>query len=276
MRVAVLGAGGFIGSHLVERLIDHPDVEIRAVDITDEKLAGIDGDNMQFEKVDIGDDDSVLDQLVRGADVVIDLVAYANPSLYVESPLEVFELNFAKNLEIVRMCVNHGTRLIQFSTSEIYGHPTGDSYREDDSTLNMGPIVKQRWIYAASKQLLERVIHAHGLKGDLEYTIFRPFNVIGPRLDYLVPPGSTGGPRVFAHFMSALLTGGPMQLVNGGWVRRSFTHIDDAIEGVIATLDHPEAINHAYNLGNPGNEITIKGLAALMKEQYSEVTGIES
>jgi UDP-apiose/xylose synthase len=94
----------------------------------------------------------------------------------------------------------------------------------------MGPINKQRWIYASGKQLLERVVHAHGMEGSLDYTIVRPFNFVGPRFDYLVPSGSMGGPRLFAHYMSALLSGGPMFLVDGGWRHRSFTHIADACD----------------------------------------------
>ena len=72
----------------------------------------------------------------------------------------------------------------------------------------LGPVHKQRWIYAASKSLLERILYAHGMARSLEHTIVRPFNFIGSRIDYLVPAGSMGGPRVFAHFMSALLQEG--------------------------------------------------------------------
>ncbi len=68
--------------------------------------------------------------------------------------------------------------VVLFSTSEVYGRPTGPTYREDQSELVMGPVTKQRWIYAASKQLLERVIHAYGLEGRLTYAILRPFNFL--------------------------------------------------------------------------------------------------
>ena len=100
----------------------------------------------------------------------------------------------------------------------------------------MGPVQKQRWIYASSKQLLERIIYAHGLKGDLDYSIIRPFNFVGPRFDYLVPSGAKGGPRVFSHFMSAMFTGGPIYLVDGGGQHRCFTHIKDASEAFTAIL----------------------------------------
>src|SRR5215207_9545008 len=243
MRILMLGAGGFIGSNLVEHLCRSQvdDYEIVGVDISDEKVPEVGSDRFSFHNVDFTEP-FVTEELKR-ADVVIDLVAYANPSVYVESPLETFRLNFLQNLKIVDLCVEHGKRLIQYSTCEVYGRPSGDAYSEDHSELICGPVTKQRWIYSAGKQLLERVIHAYGLEGQLEYGIIRPFNFIGPRFDYLVPAGNKGGPRVFAQFMSALLTGGPMYLVNGGEQRRSFTHIDDASAGFETILLSPAAYN---------------------------------
>ena len=122
--------------------------------------------------------------------------------------------------------------------------------------------------------LLERVLYAHGVAGDLETTIIRPFKFIGSRIDYLVPANAIGGPRVFPHFMSALLTGGPIRLVDGGYVRRAFMHIEDANTAFQAILDCPgEARNQIYNVGNPENDLTIRGVAQLMIELYEELTG---
>jgi UDP-apiose/xylose synthase len=276
MRLLILGAGGFIGSNLVEHLCASSvaDYDIVGVDIDDEKLAGIGGDRFRFIKADFTDP-RVIQELIA-CDVVIDLVAYANPSIYVESPLETFKLNFLQNLEIVDLCVEHGKRLIQYSTCEVYGRPSGDSYKEDETELICGPVTKQRWIYSAGKQLLERVIHAYSLEGKLDFGIIRPFNFVGPRFDYLVPAGNKGGPRVFAQFMSALLSDGPMFLVDGGQQHRSFTHIDDASRGLETILHHPGARNEIFNIGNPANDISIRDLALLMKDIYRELTGRES
>ena len=267
MKITILGAGGFIGSHLVEYLLGCSEHEVVGVDLSGEKLEGIDGPNFTFMKADVHE---IPDQVLRDADVVVDLIAYANPSIYVESPLDVFRLNFQANLDVVETCARHGKRLIQYSTSEVYGKHQGDSelYSEDTSDLIMGPVTKQRWIYAASKQLLERVIHAYGLRGDLEYSILRPFNFIGPRIDQLVPAGTMGGPRVFAHFMSALLEGGPMHLVDGGHVHRTFLSIYEANTAFQAILDHPQSRNEIFNVGHPDNSITIRDLAGLMMDLY--------
>jgi len=274
VKLFIIGAGGFIGSNLVEHLIEEGEHEIVGIDVTAEKLAGISGPNFRFIEADITSQTDLVDELVEQTDVVVDLVAYANPSLYVSNPLGVIRLNFFENVKIADSCIRHGKRLFQYSTSEIYGKQSGNgTYREDSSDLIMGPTTKQRWVYASGKQFLERIIHAHGLAGDIEYTIVRPFNFVGPRFDYLVEAGTTGGPRVFAHFMSALLTGGPMYLVDGGEQRRTFTHIEDANKAFSVLVSNPAAINQIYNIGNPTTDISIGELAALMTDIYEELTG---
>jgi UDP-apiose/xylose synthase len=274
VKLLIIGAGGFIGSNLIEYLIDRGEHEIVGVDVTNEKLYGIEGPNFTYIDADITESPELTDKLVSESDVVVDLIAYANPSIYVASPLDVVRLNFFENLKIAEMCMKHNKRLFQYSTSEVYGKSGhSGSYSEDSSDLTMGPTTKQRWIYASGKQYLERIIHAHGLRGDIEYTIVRPFNFVGPRFDYLVEANTLGGPRVFAHFMSALITGGPMYLVDGGNQRRSFTHIDDASEAFTTLLDSSAAINQIYNIGNPETDTSIKELAHYMMNLYEELTG---
>lgn len=274
MKLLLIGAGGFIGSNLVEHLIERGEHEVVGIDVTANKLEGIDGPNFTYVEMDITENHDQVEEFVKDCDAVVDLIAYANPSIYVSSPLDVVQLNFFENMAITQMCIRHNKRLIQYSTSEVYGKSGRDgAYNEESSDLIMGPTTKQRWIYAAGKQFLERILHAYGLRGDLEYTIIRPFNFVGPRFDYLVEAGTLGGPRVFAHFMSALITGGPMYLVNGGNQRRSFTHIDDASDAFSTIIDDPRSVNQIYNVGNPGTDTSIKDLAVYMKELYTELTG---
>jgi nucleoside-diphosphate-sugar epimerase len=273
VKLLIFGAGGFVGSNLVEHLIEQGEHEVIGLDITSEKLRGIEGPNFKFIEGNISDA-SLVDDLVANTDVVVDLIAYANPSIYVETPLDVVNLNFFENMKILEYCLRHKKRIVQYSTSEVYGKRTRDeTYNDDHSDLVMGPVQKQRWIYAASKQLLERIIYAHGLAGDLDYSIIRPFNFVGPRFDYLVPAGTKGGPRVFSHFMSALLTGGPIHLVDGGGQHRCFTHIKDASEAFTAILENPGGHNEIFNVGNPDTNINMRDLATLMQDIYEDVTG---
>ena len=284
LKILCLGAGGFIGSHLVERLL-HGGHEVTGLDTHDDKLVGVRSHpRFHWISTDIADRSFDLDAAVAASGLVIDLIAYANPGLYVRMPREIFRLNFTENLRIAEACVSHGRRLIQFSSCEVYGKslagvagdalkdpedPRHATFSEETSPMIMGPVGKHRWIYASAKALLERVLHAYGLEDRLDYTIVRPFNFIGPRIDYLPSEQEGGLPRVFSYFMEAILTGGTMQLVDGGRQRRTYTYIDDAIDCLARIVDRPDAARRQiFNVGARGNEISIRGLAELMRDIY--------
>jgi nucleoside-diphosphate-sugar epimerase len=283
MKLLLLGAGGFIGANLTERLIAEGKHQLTAVDIDDEKLdRSLGHKHLVYLKHDIRSRCDSLERMTAEHDAVVDLVALANPSLYVTNPLDVFDLNFTENLRIAELCVKYHKRLIQFSTCEVYGKTVAGvlgkdpatmpfPFQEDTTPLIMGPINAHRWIYACAKQLLERVLHAYGLEDRLNYTIIRPFNFIGPRIDYL-PSEKAGNPRVFSHFMNALLYGTPMKLVDGGGNYRAYTYIDDAVDCIVRIIDNPGGVcdREIFNIGTPENEVTIRQLAELMREIFDE------
>jgi len=285
MKILNFGAGGFIGSHLTQRLLKEGH-QVTAVDLHADKIDGIlQHPSLIFIQQDIRDAGWHLDRLVKDADLVIDLVAHANPGLYVRIPLEVFRLNFTENLKIAEACVQHNRRLIQFSTCEVYGRtaatlkqakvidpddPIHATFIEDESELILGPISKHRWIYSCAKQLLERVLHAYGLEKGFDYTIIRPFNFIGPKIDFLASE-QKGIPRVFSFFMDALLKGMPIKLVDGGAQRRCYTYIDDAVDCIYRIVVNPNGVcqRQIFNIGSPRNEVSIRQLAEIMKEIYA-------
>ncbi|MEW6754181.1 MAG: NAD-dependent epimerase/dehydratase family protein [Candidatus Latescibacterota bacterium] len=278
MRILVLGAGGFIGSNLTEHLLAATDHRVPALDDDDEKVLDVrnTAGRLAFYPCDIRQNQALVSRLVGEADLLIDLIAYANPSVYVSRPLEVVELNFFQNLRLVEECIRQQKRLIQFSTCEVCGMSAGqrEPFCEDTTNLTLGPVRNQRWIYACAKELLERIIYAHGQQGSLDFTIVRPFNFVGPKIDYLVKSETMGGPRVFPHFLGALLQGGPLRLVDGGHAHRSYTHISDAVRAIQLVTDRPDAChNEIINIGNPANGTTIRALAHLMREVFEEVTG---
>jgi len=287
MKILTLGAAGFIGSHLTHRLLQEGHA-ITAVDLYVDKVSEyLDDANLTFLQQDIRSPEWDLDKMVRDADLVIDLIAYANPGLYLRIPLEVFRLNFTENLKIAEACVRHGKRLIQFSTCEVYGRsaasiktahvtdpedPIHATFSEDSSEYILGPVCKHRWIYSSAKQLLERVLHAYGIEKGFNYTIIRPFNFIGPKIDFLPQDNKDGIPRVFSFFMDALFNGTQMQLVNGGVNRRCYTYIDDAVECTKRIVDNPGGVcdRQIFNIGSPYNEISIRQMAEIMREIYAE------
>jgi UDP-apiose/xylose synthase len=120
------------------------------------------------------------------------------------------------------------------------------------------------------------VFAAEGAENDLEFTIVRPFNWIGPRMDFI--PGIDGPsesvPRVLACFSNNLMRGEPLKLVDGGQSQRTFVYIKDAIEAVLRMIENPARANgHIFNVGNPHNELTVRELAELMTDVYCKVSG---
>ena len=259
MNILVIGGGGFIGSHLSEEILNrHSDWYLISIDIDSQKVSHLLGNkNFNFVSLDILKES--VEEHVKRCDVVLPLAAIANPATYVTDPLRVFELDFEANLRIVKLAVKHNKRLIFPSTSEVYGMCTDvDGFDEEASNCVTGPICKQRWIYSTSKQLLDRVIYAYGDR--LNYTLFRPFNWIGPRLDNIE---SAGHSRVVTKFLSDILRGRNLVLVNGGQQQRCFTYISDGIDALIKILENENkcAERKIFNIGNPNNELSIRSLA---------------
>src|SRR5262245_40499048 len=163
LKILILGVNGFIGSWLTAAILGRRDWQVYGMDVADNKLTEVIGHpRFKFVEGDITINREWVAYNVRKCDVVLPLVAIANPTQYVKDPLRVFELDFEANLSVVRQCVAHGKRLVFPSTSELYGMCPDPVLDETSSNLVYGPINKQRWIYAASKQLLDRVIFAYG------------------------------------------------------------------------------------------------------------------
>lgn len=266
MKIFILGANGFIGSHLTEAILDKTPWEITAIDLSSDKIAHcLNKPRFNFVAGDITVEKSWVKEQIRAADVVLPLVAIATPALYVQNPLRIFELDFEANLEIIRHCANYQKRVIFPSTSEVYGMCTDKVFAEETSHLVTGPIHKERWIYSTSKQLLDRLIYAYGKHHQLPYTLFRPFNWYGPRLDNIFNP-KPGGSRVLTQFIGNILRGENIQLVDGGEQRRCFTYIDDGINALLKIIENPQqtASQQIFNIGNPHEDISIRELATLL------------
>ena len=270
MKILILGVNGFIGSHLSQRILADTDWQVYGMDLCRSKLgAVITNERFTFVEGDISINKEWIEYHVKKCDVVLPLVAIATPKLYLDNPLGVFELDFEENLGIVRQCVKYKKRIIFPSTSEVYGMCPDAAFDEETSNLVLGPIHKGRWIYACSKQLLDRVIRTYGHRDKLEFTLIRPFNWIGPRLDSL-ETAKEGSSRVVTQFIASLVCREPIVLVNGGGQSRSFTYIDDGIDAIMRIIDnaHGEASGEIFNIGNPANNCTIKDLAARLLSMF--------
>ena len=286
----ILGCGGYIGSHLLGRLLEREDVTVSGWDLEAHKIQEyINHPRLSFHRESIH---NILQQphfleAFEKAEAVIQLAAICNPSMYNTEPLDVIRSNFIEAYPLVDFCSRHRKWLMHFSTSEVYGrtlssycgdadYEHSDLYvlDEDKTPLIMGPVINQRWSYACAKQLMERYIYAHHKTHRMPFTIVRPLNFFGPRMDYLPGYDGQGIPRVLACFMAALIDGKPMRLVDGGTARRTITAIDDAIDAIELMLDKPDqAQNEVFNIGNRGNEVSMRELAELMRNLYADITG---
>lgn len=278
-KVLILGVNGFIGHHLSKRILESTDWHIYGIDVATDKINDIlthghYASHMHFFEGDITINKEWVEHHIRKCDVILPLVAIATPSIYVNQPLRVFELNFETNLPIIRASVKYKKHLIFPSTSEVYGMCHDKEFDSETSELICGPINKPRWIYSCAKQLMDRIIWSYGIEVGLNFTLFRPFNWIGSGLDS-IDIAKKGNSRVVPEFFGHIIRGENILLVNGGHQKRTFTYIDDGITALIKIIANKNNIasGKIYNIGNPNNNYSIRDLANMMLKlagSYSE------
>lgn len=273
-QLLILGANGFIGSNLIARILrEKPHWKIHALDVSASRLPT--HPNLTLHTGTMRQSMDWIERTLETCHTMLPLAAIAQPLAYVRDPVHVFEVDFEDNLAMVRLCLKHGKRLIFPSTSEVYGMSPDVPYDEATSNMLLGPIVKERWIYASSKQLLDRLIYAYGTRQNLDFTLFRPFNWFGPGLDSVNTDSRYN--RVVPHFLGHLLRREDILLVGGGQQRRCFLHIDDGIEALMRILENKGgcATGQIFNIGHPDNETSIAGLAHTMLRLVSAYPGYE-
>ncbi|KAI5388782.1 UDP-D-apiose/UDP-D-xylose synthase 2, variant 2 [Lathyrus oleraceus] len=261
LSICMIGGGGFIGSHLCEKLMSETSHIAIVVDVSSEKINHLLDKSLpwakriEFHHMNIKND-SRLETLVKASDLTINLAAICTPADYNTRPLDTIFSNFIDAIPV---------------------EPQYYMLKEDVSPCIFGPVHKQRWSYACAKQMTDRLIYAEHAENGLKFTIVRPYNWIGPRMDFIpgVDGPSDGVPRVLACFSNNLLRGEPLKLVDGGRSQRTFLYVKDAIEAVLLMIDNPNRANgHIFNVGNPDNEVSVKQLAELMIKVYAKVADV--
>jgi UDP-4-amino-4-deoxy-L-arabinose formyltransferase/UDP-glucuronic acid dehydrogenase (UDP-4-keto-hexauronic acid decarboxylating) len=271
-RVLILGVDGFIGNALCERLLDSGKYEVHGMDLRSDCIQRfLNQPGFHFAEGDISIHREWIEYHIRKCDIVIPLVAIATPIEYTRNPLGVFELDFEENLRVVRYCVKYAKRIVFPSSSEVYGMCDEEEFDEDNSKLVLGPIRMQRWIYACSKQLLDRVVWAYGQEKGFSFTLFRPFNWIGPRLDSLAS-ARIGSSRAITQLILNLAEGTPIQLIDGGNQKRCFTDVADGVECLCRIIENKNSVcdGQIINIGNPDNEVSIRELAEMLVAKFEE------
>ena len=278
--VAIVGCGGFIGSHLLDAILERTRWRVFGVDLDFYRVQHrLNHERCEFLCADLADP-AVVERLAKFP-LVVNLAAICTPSRYMAESCEVIRSNYDHPAALATACARSGAWLVHFSTSEIYGRTAPDSGElvEDSPPVLLGPVTASRWSYATAKLLAERFIA--GLPG-LKWTVVRPFNFVGPYMDFMPGVDGEGIPRVLANFSTALLRGEPLKLVNGGKAKRCFTSVHDAVDFLFALFAvgaDPKRcggiLSQAFNVGNPANELSIAELAGKMRSIFAKVRGVD-
>jgi UDP-glucose 4-epimerase len=268
-KIIITGGAGFIGSHLIEKLLHKDIVEILVIDdLSTGKSANLvkfeDTGKVKFinKKVeDIVD----LSKTFEGYDFCYHLAAGVGVQYIMENLSKSLLTNIMATHEVFEACKNNNIPVLVTSTSEVYGVSEDKEWTEESRSL-IGPTTKLRWSYAASKMIDEFLALSEYEEGTLNPIIVRLFNIIGP--NQLSEFG-----MVVPKFIDAALKNEPIVIHGDGSQSRSFTWVDDVTEYFIK-LAEMKAYGEVYNIGQT-QEITIKNLAELIINECNSVSVIE-
>ena len=259
-RIMITGGAGFIGSHLCDRLLERGD-EVLCVDnfftgarSNVEHLIG----HTRFELMR----HDVTFPLFVETDQIYNMACPASPVHYQFDPVQTTKTSVHGAINMLGLAKRTKARILQASTSEVYGDPNIHPQTEDywGHVNPIGP----RSCYDEGKRCAETLFFDYHRQHQLDIKVARIFNTYGPRMH-------PNDGRVVSNFIVQALKGEDITLYGDGEQTRSFCYVDDLVDGLIALMDSPEGVTGPINLGNPG-EFTIKELA----EQVIDLTGSTS
>jgi len=267
VRSLVTGGAGFIGSHLVDRLVAAGDQVVVLDDLSTGSKENLEElltqSKLKFVEGSILDMNTVIDAM-RGVNRVFHLAAAVGVTNIVQEPLRGILTNTRGTENVLEQCAKQNCKFLLASTSEIYGKTSKIPMSEDDDRV-LGSTWVHRWSYSTAKALDEHLTLAYAATG-LPAVIVRYFNTYGPRLD------ERGYGSVIANFLRQAYAGQPLTLFGDGTQTRTFTYVDDTVSGTIAAMETAAAEGGIFNIGNPTTELSIEALAG----QILEVTGSSS
>jgi dTDP-alpha-D-glucuronic acid decarboxylase len=257
-KVVVTGGCGFVGGHLVERLVARGD-DVTVFD-TAQTATGASG-QARFVPGDILAPDTLARAIKPGVDVVYHLAAVVGVDEYLARPLDVIDINFTGTRNVLEAARAAGARIVVASTSEIFGKNSAVPWREDDDRV-LGSTSADRWSYSTSKALTEHLVFAFARQYGMEAAIIRFFNVYGPRQRPAF---------LISRSVHRALNGLPPVVYDAGRQTRCFTYVEDAVEGAVLAGTHPRAGGEVFNIGSM-TETPVGDAIRLV----AELTGMES
>lgn len=252
-KIYITGGAGFIANTLMHRLLDKN--EIIAYDnfhrdtLTTSELTK--HPNLKIIKGDVLDY-SKMARTMKGSDIVIHCAAIAGIDSVLKKPTQTMRVNLIGTANVLQAAQENNItdRLIDFSTSEVFGSRSFKSNEEDEMVT--GSAGEARWTYCVSKLAAEHLTMAYYKEFNIPAVIVRPFNVYGP--------GQTGESAILI-FISRVLKNEDITIYGDGTQIRAWCYIDDFANGLMKCLEVPEAIGHSFNIGNERTVLTIYGLA---------------
>ena len=265
----VTGGAGFIGSHLVERLLREGKTVVVIDDLSTGSLNNLKNVAahpslriIQSKVSGCAD----LPRIVAEAEGIYHLAAAVGVELVVNTPIHVLQTNLHETEVLLQAAAPHRVPVLLTSTSEVYGKSQKPGFNEDDDLL-IGPPHQARWGYACSKLMDEFLAFAYAKEQSLPVTIVRLFNTVGPR-----QTGRYG--MVLPRFIAAARENRPLKVYGDGHQTRCFCYVDDVIEALVRLQNSPTARGQVFNVGST-EEVSIRELAELVIRILSSKSTIE-
>ena len=267
MKYLVTGGAGFIGSHLVEKLIARGDqvVILDNFSTGTPKNLEVFAGKVTFYEGNILDR-VIIEKLVAESDYVVHLAAALGVFNIVNKPLESLKTNLQGSEVVLEACDRYGKPVLIASTSEIYGKNDKVPLNEEDDRI-IGHPLKSRWSYSEAKAVDESLAYFYYLENKLPIRIVRFFNTVGPR-----QVGHYG--MVVPRFVSAALKNESLSVYGSGDQIRCFCHVDDAVRALLLVMDSEKAVGEVFNVGN-NQQISIMELAKKVIELTGSSSSIE-
>jgi dTDP-glucose 4,6-dehydratase len=266
--ILITGGAGFIGSTVAEKLVPNNEVILFDLAFRNKPIQFtnlLDHPNVRMIEGDLLESQELLN-LCATADMVVHAAAVVGVSRVCNAGRETLETNYVGTSRLLRALANNKKlqRLIYFSTSEVFGV---NSFRVTESTSpSIGPISETRWSYAIAKLAGEHLVQSYYRETGMPVAIIRPFNVFGPRRT---------GEHAMMRFILDALSGSPLRVHGDGSQIRSWCYIEDFCAALLQMLEKPAAIGEDFNIGHPGNTITIYELARKVVELSETNTPIQ-
>jgi len=255
MRILITGGGGFIGSHLCDRLVLDGHKVIALDNFSTGKRANLDDlkSNPSFTVVEGSVlNTELLRELIESVDYVFHLAAAVGVFNIVNNPLASLLTNIRGTENVLELAYSKNIPVFLTSSSEVYGKNVSNSLMESDDRI-LGSPLTLRWSYSEAKALDESLAYAYFIEKNLQIRIVRFFNTVGPR-----QVGAYG--MVVPRFVSAAISNEPITIYGDGNQTRCFAHVYDVIDAVLAIAFADNTIGKVINIGNDF-EISINGLA---------------